>query len=183
MGDTGDTGPIGTTGPIGDTGPTGPTGVTGPFGTGETGPTGPTGPQGGPTGDTGPTGPAGGGGTGDIHVSFNGAVEPFFHTTQSGYTFAGAFTFRGTSIVGTPTAVKFVVGTKGNATLDVRLYDVTNANVIAEVTGASGPGPLVVTDSSLLNLPSGEAVFEVHIKRASGGGSSHVRVYSIGVIF
>jgi hypothetical protein len=85
--------------------------------------------------------------------------------------------------VGTPTAVKFVVGNKGSATLDVRLYDVTNANVIAEVTGASGEGPLIVTDSTLASLPTGEAVFEVHLRSATGGGSSHVRVYAVGVVF
>ena len=60
--------------------------------------------------------------------------------------------------------------------MDVRIYDATNANVIAEVTGASGVVS-IQTDATLLNLPAGEALFYVQILR-TGSGAEEARVYS-----
>jgi len=191
MGVTGLTGPTGPTGSAGGTGHTGPsgyhgltgnTGPTGPRGlTGLTGPTGNTGPTG-PTGVTGPTGMTGPGG--GIHVPCNGWDYPYFATKSGTYVVAARFVFRGTTaLLGSPDSAKFIVSASGSATAAVRLYDVTNGNVIAEVTGITGEAAQVATDATLANLPAGEAVFEVQVKRTAGSGVEEARVHELCLTF
>jgi hypothetical protein len=90
---------------------------------------------------------------------------------------AAAFVFRGTDALGQLSTAKFVVEASGSAEVDAKIYDATNSNDIAEITGATGP-VAIETDSSLTGLPTGEALFYVQLKRRSGSGAQEARIYS-----
>lgn len=49
--------------------------------------------------------------------------------------------------------------------IDLRLYDATNGNVIATVSAITATTPTVSATTSVSNLPSGPAVFEIQGKR------------------
>jgi len=76
-----------------------------------------------------------------------------------------SFRFPGTGVV-TPSVFRIVASRAGTANQnDVRLYDFTNAQVIAELT-VTAVGKAVYTDSSLQNLPASEAIWEVQAKKS-----------------
>ncbi len=55
-------------------------------------------------------------------------------------------------------------------TCDVRIYDATNALVVDEVTGVNTPTTTnIVTFSSVSNVPTSPAIFELQLRRSSGG--------------
>ncbi len=57
-------------------------------------------------------------------------------------------------------------------TFSIRVYDVTNSEVIAEATGLFGPISMSVFDlGALTNVPAGEAVWEIQLKRPSGNAN------------
>jgi hypothetical protein len=60
-------------------------------------------------------------------------------------------------------------GTTGS--IDVRLYDFTNALEIARVT-VSASGKATYTDTTLANLPAAGAIFEVQAQKSAGGASN-----------
>jgi hypothetical protein len=74
------------------------------------------------------------------------------------------YLFRGTTKMGTPTNIKVIfeqtVGVNGQ---DIRIYDLTNAQVICSVANQSG-GPKIIDMGALSNLPAAEAIFEVQTK-------------------
>ena len=54
-------------------------------------------------------------------------------------------------------------------TFDMRVYDVTNSEVIAELTGiASVESMAIFTLTPLANVTAGEAVWELQLRRPSG---------------
>ena len=93
--------------------------------------------------------------------------EPYVKTGSATYVTVGYFMFPGTSVY-TPSQWT-IVGSR-NGTTGVayyRLYDATNTNTIAEVSKTTDVVE-IVQDSSLTNLPSGQAIFEVQINRTTG---------------
>ena len=71
-----------------------------------------------------------------------------------------AFRFPGTDEI-TPEAFKAIIGRAGTTqACDVRLYDITNAQEVASIN-ITASGVAIYADSSLANLPSSEAIFEV----------------------
>jgi hypothetical protein len=165
VGDTGVTGAVGDTGAIGATGATGDVGATGATGAG---------------GTTGATG-EGQQGSGDIHIATNDRDAPYYATRSDTYSVAGSFIFLGTDLF-EPLFAKFIVETSAGATGDIRLYDVTNGVVVAEITGFSG-NEQIVSDWILGTLPADEAIFEIQIRRASGSGVAEARVYETVLAF
>ena len=98
----------------------------------------------------------------------------------------GLLRFAGSTTEGTFTIVKAIVSTSdtGN-TGSFQLYDLTNANTIAEVTGvthAAKDTPKIVTLTVTGgNIPSAEAMFEVQAKKTAGGGE--VRIHEMDIEF
>ena len=62
------------------------------------------------------------------------------------------------------------VGAPPITTYDLRIFDVTNGNAIAEVTGVTALGPVLI-NAAPANLPTAEATFEIQMKHdgISGG--------------
>ncbi|KKN23064.1 hypothetical protein LCGC14_0908690 [marine sediment metagenome] len=114
-------------------------------------------------------------------VSFRtgGASSPYWETENGTYETVGAFVFVGSDYSCKPDTAKFVIETTGDAEADVRIQDVTNTQTIAELTGQTSSGPTVKTDSALANLPAGEAVFELQIKKSAGTGGNKARIYDV----
>jgi hypothetical protein len=107
----------------------------------------------------------------------DGAV-PYWETENGSYETVAALVFPGTDYCCAPVAIKFIIATTGDAQADVRIQDVTNTQTIAALTGQTGSGPTIVTDPSLSNLPPGEAVFEVQVRKSAGTGGNKVRIYA-----
>lgn len=108
---------------------------------------------------------------------FNDAVQ----TTSGTYERVGAFVFPGTDIVASLSKINAIVRRNGAATsASIRIYDVTNVNVIAEATGITTTDETVFTDmGAISNLPSGEAMFEIQMLRVGAGGGA--RAFCSGI--
>jgi len=120
----------------------------------------------------GPSVPSGGG---------SGAptlILPFIEVNSNSTTYAtlGVFIFPGTGVTGVPTKINALVRRNGAATsVNLRIYDVTNAQVIAELTGITNLNADIISGlGALANLPVGEAKFEVQGLRVGGPGGARV---------
>lgn len=104
-----------------------------------------------------------------IDIIFGGSSEatPYWSTDNSTDTTVRQFIFRGTSVVGTPTKMKVLVQATSGGSGQVELYDLTNSLSIGTVTGVTSTTTSIQTDSSLTNLPTGEAIFEIRAKDAN----------------
>ncbi|GAI42667.1 unnamed protein product, partial [marine sediment metagenome] len=79
------------------------------------------------------------------------------------------FAFGGTGNIGTPSYIDFVIAfTAMEGPAGVRIYDLTNAAVIASDTNIADTSGAwtIITDSSLTNLSADKAVWELQIQRA-----------------
>ncbi len=165
-------GPTGVAGAAGATGPTGAQGVQGVQGpTGLTGATGATGPTGltGSTGPTGAVGPTGGTVTRLIAHSFPTVNDPYIgRGVTATYAVFAVVQYEGSTAIGTPTTCTFV---QGGDTGDRRwrLYDVTNAQVIATSAIQSNTTIAVTSFGALSNIPTGAAYFEIQVQDIVGG--------------
>jgi len=100
-----------------------------------------------------------------IEITLSGNANNYLLAKNTTYAVLTRFIFKGTTKLGSPTNIKAIVHVKTAAKPgDVRIYDLTNANVICEVTGISSLVPILVDLGTLSNLPSGEAMFEVQAK-------------------
>ena len=112
------------------------------------------------------------------HILTGGNTTPYWETENAAYETVAAFMYPGGDCCCAPKSAKFVIETTGDAQVDMRIQDVTNTQTIAELTGQTSSGPTIKTDSVLTNLPPGEAVFEVQIKKSAGAGGNKTRIYS-----
>lgn len=88
-------------------------------------------------------------------------------TASTSYTkLGGAFIYPGTSVevLRKVKAVAYANNANGG---QIRVYDATNAQVIAESGTITSLTPAIVDLGAISNLPSGEAIFEVQAKRNS----------------
>jgi len=106
---------------------------------------------------------------GDVHISLKRDKADYKETSSTTYTSMAKFIFRGTAVLGTPSAAKFLLwnGESGGSHY-ARIYDLTNTNVIAEIGPFSGLVPAIQTDSALTNLPAAESIFELQVKDTAG---------------
>jgi hypothetical protein len=120
-------------------------------------------------------------GRGDIQASWVEKDLPYFRTAEITYVSdeAPSLIFRGSASVGTPTAIKLVVGVSDAAKpCDVRVQDITNGNTIAEITGLTNTARALFDLGAIANIPAGLSVFEVQAKSALGG-ETHLAALAI----
>ena len=117
------------------------------------------------------------GGARDISISFGKEIK----TKDATYEVSARFFFGGTTRFGTPTNIK-VHGAVDDAAKpgNVRIYDITNSQQIAEKTGIANEIPDVHDLGTLANLPTDEAVFEVQLADPLG---DEIRLYALEVVF
>jgi len=105
-------------------------------------------------------------------------ILPFIQNNSNSTTYAtlGSFIFPGSAITGALTEINALVRRNAAATsVSLRIYDVTNAQVIAELTGITNLDDDVISDLGVIsNLPVGEAKFDIQGLRVSVGGGARV---------
>jgi len=114
-----------------------------------------------------------------INLSFGSDTKPYLKGKDATYDFLASFFFEGTAVAGTPTEATIRFTNKGGITSDVRIYDVDNALVIAEVTGLSPVTEQIfqTEDMGILsNLSTDRATWEVQIKNSAAGGGKETWV-------
>jgi hypothetical protein len=124
------------------------------------------------------TGGGGGGTASSMIAVFNDVVQ----SSSLTYERVAAFPFPGTSEMSI-SKINALIRRNGAATsVSMRIYDVTNAQVIAEVTGVTTLDETLITDlGTISNLPAGEATFEVQLLRVGGTGGA--RAFCSGIEF
>jgi len=104
-----------------------------------------------------------------------------FETASTTYTVAGYLVYRGTLVDGNiPLILALMYLRNVGTTYQVRVFDTTNNKTIAEsgvTTGGSEGTPSIVNLGTIGNLPTNQAVFEIQIRRGSGG--NRVGIHSI----
>lgn len=126
---------------------------------------------------------------GDIKFSTGKTVRPKRimvggHQTDNNttsYVTTTRFLFPGTDVVGTPTVMKAIIWKDAGATsVDIRIYDLTNAQVITTKSGTSDT-PVMELLTAPSNLPTGQAIFEIQIKRTGGAGTDYVHESGLSI--
>jgi hypothetical protein len=111
-----------------------------------------------------------GGGIRSSFISFNDAVQ----SSSLTYERVAAFPFPGTAIIPSLSKINALVRRNGAATsVSIRIYDASNAQVIAERSGIVTLDNTFITDlGTISNLPAGEATFEIQLLRVGGPGGA-----------
>ena len=104
-------------------------------------------------------------------LSFSSSSAAWIALSSTAYTPVGLFEYAGTAEIFAPTQVTALVGRSSSGITGVRVYDTTNAQVIAEVILSLTGDPISVDLGAVSNLPAGAAVFEFQVSRIGGGGS------------
>ena len=104
-------------------------------------------------------------------------------TTSGSYVLAARFPFLGSTLMGTPAAIKLVGGFNGTGTGSFRIQDVTNALTIAEVAGVGTANPAIIDLGALANIPVGAAVWEIQLKRDAGTGGNVPAVSAATILY
>ena len=95
----------------------------------------------------------------------------------------GSFLFAGTDALGIPASIRVIAGVTTADEVGVRIYDLTNNNVIAEVRNQTGSYPSIINLGTISNLPTGAAVFELQVIRDAGNSSKKVRATGVSIAF
>lgn len=79
------------------------------------------------------------------------------------------FVYGGSDDWGTPDLIQVIAWTEdAGKPQDVRIFDVTNSLVIAELTGITDEVPTIQNLGTISNVPTGAAIWELQTKRPSG---------------
>lgn len=107
-----------------------------------------------------------------IPLVFGSDVTPYFRVQAAAYAIAARFVFPGSLSAGAaPIGFSLLGYTDGaGVTGRVRVFDLTNVKVIGESATFAGVTPQVVLTTTLANIPTGQAIFEVQLARPGGGG-------------
>jgi len=101
----------------------------------------------------------------DINFSYNAEEEKGIEFEEDEYEAGAYFIFQGTANLGTPTNIKAVLCVEDDSSPgSLRIYDTTNAKIIAELTDIDNENPQILDLGTLSNLPTGEALIEVQGK-------------------
>lgn len=105
-------------------------------------------------------------------------------TRNSSYTvLGGGFIYRGSDTVAIPGSIEAVVFKDiGAATMDIRIFDFTNAIVIAEMTGITDTIPTIQDLGTLSNIPAAQAIWEVQARRVGNPSNTDCFVNSISIL-
>jgi hypothetical protein len=90
-------------------------------------------------------------------------------TTSTSWTMVDNFMFPGSSIA-SGNVYRILVNAQGESgvTFKIRIYNVSVLQEIASITGQTNTVPQIIDLGSLSNIPSTDAMFEVHVARTAG---------------
>lgn len=122
--------------------------------------------------------------TGSVSPVDNISIAYISSTAGTNWTTRGSVIFPGTD-VSIPTALRITaLRNSGGNGYDLRVYDLTNAMVIAEISGLTN-GAMVIHDlGAISNLSSTEAIWELQSRRGGGGGNNpSITIESFSTIY
>jgi hypothetical protein len=90
------------------------------------------------------------------------------------YKTVGAVSYPGALKSGIPVAIVVVAGVESAPSMDVRIYDSKNNQVIAEKTGITDAFPSEVDLGAIGSVHQDRALWELQYRRASGNGNQTV---------
>ena len=115
------------------------------------------------------------------HYTFTDGRNPFVQTQRSNYTTMFMIIFRGTDVVERPSVIKMIhAQTVATHTHEIRIRDITNGTIIAELTGLSNTNPQIDIIPILGEISSGEAIWEIETRKIRAGGS---KLYSMMIVY
>ncbi len=115
----------------------------------------------------------------DIEISFKDRINSQSVTYET----KAYMYFAGTDRIGSPESIKVTAlvddaGSPG----DVRVYDLNNTNIIAEITGITDTTPTINDLGTISNLSAGETIWEIQL-RVPVGDKEDIEAYSLSVLF
>jgi len=111
-----------------------------------------------------------------------GQSQPYIQVKSNDYVVASRFIFAGTDLVGKPAKLTILYLVEDSLqTGSIRLYDLTNGNIIAEKTGIDDEDFTILDMGLLSSLPQGNSVLEIQAKTISNG--HYIRVSSLTMEF
>jgi hypothetical protein len=123
-----------------------------------------------------------GGGASSMVMSFASGTIKHVETTSNNYASLSHFIYGGSDAVGEILNINLNAWNSAGNTTDVRLYDLTNAQVIAELTGINTQNEDNVQSMGVIsNLPTLPAVIEIQGRRTAGPGSSKLLIASLEI--
>lgn len=105
--------------------------------------------------------------------------KPYIECGNANWQNIHSFIFYGTDMLYVDT-MKIILSTNGSSetsTANMRLYDYTNQKEIKSITFESDTEQKIFTYNSLSNLPTGETIFEIQLKK----GSKSARIYYLAL--
>jgi hypothetical protein len=94
------------------------------------------------------------------------------------YKTLGVIPYPGALKSGIPSAIIVIGGVENASSLDIRVYDSKNNQVIAEATGITAAFPSEVNLGAISNVAQGRAMWELQYKRSGGTGNQTVAISS-----
>jgi hypothetical protein len=86
------------------------------------------------------------------------------------YTSQATMEYKGSDSIGVPQKISIIGrGSSATPTYSIRIYDITNALVIAELTAQSNTVKTAIDMGAISNVPTGNSIWEIQTKRDSGG--------------
>lgn len=122
----------------------------------------------------------GGGGSGGYYqnITLSDQSNAELTTTLGSYTVVSRCVFPGSSVVTLNKVFASVSVFGSNASMDIRIYDLTNSQVICEKLAISNTTPTAHDLGTLANIPASVAIFEVQM-RANGGAGKTAKCSSV----
>jgi len=119
---------------------------------------------------------------GSYNFTFGSNKQSYLKSKDTTFEVLSEFFYLGKDVTGVPENIKVSFTNKGGITSSIRIYDVTNANIIAEVTGIAPTIEEIFQTIDLgviSNLPNLEARFEVQLNVSSSGGMKETWVNAL----
>lgn len=121
-----------------------------------------------------------GGGAASMVVSLASGSIKHVETGATSYKSLAHFIYGGSNNIGSIINFNVNCWVTNNGTCCVRFYDLTNANVIAEITDITSLSEANIRSMGIINnLPANESVIEIQGQKATGGGASKLRIASV----
>lgn len=121
-----------------------------------------------------------GGGAASMVIALASLTTKYLQTSSTSYKSLAQFIYAGSNNIGAITNFNVNAWGSSNGSFCVRFYDITNANVIAEIVDITSQDEFNIRSmGTIANLPTTPAVIEVQGQRATGGGGSRLRISSV----
>ena len=103
-------------------------------------------------------------------------------TSGASWQTVGVFGFLGSDDLGIPTKIKVIGGVVDpGAVAGMRIYDYTNAQMIASDVTITAANPAFCDLGALSNVPTNPAIWVVQVKRVSGTGGDQVAAGTVAI--